>query len=147
MSARVLLGPGVDRAAIDDAAFARGWPLLNIYRREEGRPRQIVFGTGEWLLTFVIDHRIAATYVVVEGHDEDGLAAQVRAALPTLDLTEVLAMVAGEDRLRGLCWLGVVGPPERTEPAASLLAEAAADEDAQVREAAAFAIEALGWSP
>ncbi|MEZ4337670.1 MAG: hypothetical protein R3B82_13710 [Sandaracinaceae bacterium] len=145
MSARVLLGAGVDRAAIDDAAHARGWPLLNLYRRDEGRPRQVVFGTGEWLLTFVVDHRIDATYVVVEGHDEDGLADEVRAALPTVDLDGVIAMIEGDDRVRGLCWLGVVGPDAPAEPAASLVAHAAADEDPRVRDAAAFAVEALGW--
>lgn len=148
MTTRVLLGSDVDRDAIDDAARARGWPLLNLYRREEGRPRQIVFGTAEWLLTFVVDHRIAATYVVVEGHDEDGLAAAVREAFPTVDLEAVIAM-AGDpaDRVRGLCWLGVVGPAERTEAVAAVLAAAATDEDDRIREAAAFATEALGWSP
>ena len=141
---RVLCAEGTSRVDIDRAARACGWPLLNILPRTETRPRQIVFGTSEWLLTFVEDHRIAATYAVVEAHDEETVAGAVRAALPTLGLDDVLARVA-TDRVRAICWLGVVGPAAPASPLGELLAEAAASADARERGAADFAYEALSW--
>ncbi|MCA9609734.1 MAG: hypothetical protein KC619_29250, partial [Myxococcales bacterium] len=57
---------------------------------------------------------------------------------------DVLAMLATE-RVRALCWLGVIGPATPTEPVASLLAAAAASEDRAERDAASFAYQALGW--
>ncbi len=144
---RVLLDRIVDRAAIDRAARARGWPLLNLFRRTDARPRQIVFGTGEWLLTFVEDHRIAATYAVVDGHDAEGVAQAVRASLPWMGLDAVTALLDGPDRVKGICWLGVVGPATPEGPVAAILAAAASSEVPAEREAAAFAREALGWPP
>ncbi|MBX3272979.1 MAG: hypothetical protein KF729_22140 [Sandaracinaceae bacterium] len=141
---RVLLAEGTSRADIDRAARARGWPLLNLLRRTEGRPRQIVFGAAEWLLTFVEDHRIAATYAIVHAHDEESVARAVREALPTLGLDDVLARVA-TDRVRAICWLGVVGPGAPASPVRELLAAAAASADPRERDAADFAYEALGW--
>jgi len=134
----------VDREAVDRAAERCGWPLLNIFARREGRPRQVIFGTGEWLLTYVEDHRIDARYVTLAGHDTDALEREVRASLPTLDTPRVLSML-GEDRVRALAWLGVVGPREEDPRIAALLLEASGSDDPRERDAAAFAREALGW--
>lgn len=143
---RILLARDVDRHAVEQAALSHGWPLLNIFARRDGRPRQTIYGSAEWLLTFVEDHRVDAHYAVVAGHDPDTLAEQVRDALASLDLEHVLAQLE-TDRLRGLCWLGVVGPTEPCDPVAALLREAAGSSDEQERSAARFALEALGWSP
>lgn len=143
---RVLLHPAVDRAAIDRAAADHGWPLLNILGRREGRPRQLVFGGPDWLLTFVDDHRIAARYAVAASHAPDALADAVRASLPSLSLDDVLARL-DEDRIRAVCWLGVVGPDAPAEPVARILREAASAEDPALRDAARFACDSLGWAP
>lgn len=142
---RILFAPGVDRDALDRAAAEHGWPLLNIFARRDGRPRQVIFGTAEWLLTYVEDHRIDARYVTLAGHDTDALAAQVRSSLPVLGRSDVLAMLAS-DRVRAICWLGVVGPPEADELVATILDEADASVDERERDAARFAREALGWA-
>lgn len=143
---RVLLHPAVDRAAIDRAAADLGWPLLNILGRRDGRPRQLVFGGPDWLLTFVHDHRIDARYAVAAAHDPEALAGAVRASLPTLSLEDVLARL-DEDRVRAVCWLGVVGPDAPTEPIARILREAGEHDDESLRNAARFATESLGWTP
>ena len=141
---RVLLHPEVDRDAIDRAALEAGWPLLNIFGRTPTRPRQVIFGDAEWLLTFVWDHRVDARYAVLDGHDVEALGAQLRAALPTLSLDDVLALLP-TDRVRALCWLGVVGPEEPAASLREIFDAAERSSDARERDAAAFALEALGW--
>ncbi|MEC7523359.1 MAG: hypothetical protein VYE22_25995 [Myxococcota bacterium] len=139
---RILLTPPAGRDEVDAAALALGWSLANVYPRRDGRPRQVVYATGEALITFVDDHRVDARYLVLSGHDPDALADAARETLPTLSEAAVLELAA-TDRVRALCWLGVVGA---TSPAATRVIEEALESDeAPVREAARFAAEALGW--
>jgi lysine-N-methylase len=143
---RLLLHPDVDRAAVDRAAARHGWALVNVYPRRSGRPRQVVFATrdGEALITFVEDHRVDARYLVIGAHVPDGPLAEARASLPTLALDQVLAMLP-RDRVRALCWLGIAGPERAVAPVVEAIAAAADDPDPRVRDAAAFARDALGW--
>ena len=141
---RILLAPSVDRAAIDRAGMEAGWPLVNIFARTQTRPRQVIFGDSEWLLTFVWDHRVDARYAVLDGHDVDTLGAQLRGALPTLSLDDVRAMLE-TDRIRAICWLGIVGPPTPDPEIRRILDEALTSSDERIRDAAAFAEEALDW--
>lgn len=141
----ILLSPGVDRDAIDRAARENRWPLLNIYSHREGRPRQVIFGTAEWLLTYIEDHRIDARYVTLAGHDTEALAEQVRASLPVVSLEDVLEMLL-RDRVRAICWLGVAGPTTRDPSIDEILVRAETSDDQRERDAAAFARAALGWT-
>ena len=142
---RILFDATVDRDRIDQAAITLGWPLLNIFAQTATRPRQIIFGDAEWLITFVWDHRIDARYAVLDGHDVETLATQIENALPTVSLHDVLAMLA-TDEVRALCWLGVVGPETRDERVGAILDRALESDEKKVRAAAEFAFSALAWS-
>ncbi len=142
---KLLLAPGVDRDAIDRAALEAGWPLLNIFARTPTRPRQVIFGDAEWLITFVWDHRVDARYAVLDGHDVEALSAQLRAALPTLSVDDVLARLV-TDRVRALSWLGIVGPSTPDVSIHEILRRARASDAPRERDAATFSLQALGWS-
>ena len=143
--ATALLAPEVDRDALDTAAEALAWQLLNIYARTEERPRQLFFGLpdGDGIAVLVEDHRIGTSYLVVEGHAPE-LALDLAARhLRELTRDEVLAELS-EHRARTIAWLGIARPAVLTPAIDELLDEALQDEDANVRRAASFAAEALG---
>ncbi len=81
---------------------------------------------------------------MIHGHDIETLADEIRAALPTLSVEFVLALLE-TDRKRALCWLGIVGPSTPDPTIAEILEIALASDDPEERNAAAFAKEALSW--
>ncbi|GAB5541188.1 MAG: hypothetical protein SangKO_009480 [Sandaracinaceae bacterium] len=139
---RLLLKPPSGRDEVDSAAIALGWSLANVFPQREGRPRQVIYATAEGLITLVEDHRIDARYLVFSGHDPEGLAAQAREVVETLDEDAVLEILAREPA-RGLCWLGIVGASR--EASEKALRDALGGEAPELRAAARFAAEALGW--
>lgn len=142
---RLLLGDAVDRDAVDRAAVAHRWSLVNVYSRREDRPRRVVFATPDGaLVTLVEDHRVAARYLVIIGHDPDAPLAEARRSLAHRTLDDVRAAIE-HDRVRALCWLGVIGPASATGEWLEAVRAGLADGDERVRAAARFAAEGLGW--
>ncbi len=144
---RLLLAPEAGRAEVDALARDEGWKLVGILPREGGRPRQVLSASadGAEVVTLIEDHRVDARYLVLIGHDPAPAAERARRALPCLGIDDVLAMME-RDRPRALCWLGIVAPETPTDPIDAILREASASEEARVRDAARFALEAAGWA-
>jgi hypothetical protein len=80
---RIVLAEGTTRDAIDDAAYAGGWMLLNILPAGEQHPAQRIFlaPDRQCFLHFVEDARLGPPYAVVQGADAARWEDDVRARL------------------------------------------------------------------
>jgi hypothetical protein len=150
---RVALAPTTSRAVFGDAARARGWGLAHVVDTPDGsHPYEEIWLTPDerTALHFMEDDMVGVLYALVDGERPEHYSAQLEEELETVSAARAAACLRGaadpQERVAAVSHLAVAADPRvPDDDSLSAYRDALADDDPEVRSAAAIGAAYLVW--
>lgn len=148
---RVLPKPSVSRDDVTHLAWDRGWRYHDMFGANETQPFEKIWLTPDGLTSihWIEDHVLGLPYLLLQGKSQDEAAREIASALPTVDRSDLRAIVdearTADDLVAALRHVAAAAPPEFDAEIFEWFERGFEHEDAAVRKIAAIASAYPAW--